>query len=186
MSDLKQARLLLIAAERDSTALHGMGDPDVFPDEIFGFHAPQAVEKLLKAWLASLGGTCPLSYDLASLLDMLGARDLDIARFDEVVDYVRYAVRLRYAPTDPDVKPLDRGKVFGQVDALLEEVRRRLAEARSRWRRCGSAARRPPSTSTRLPGSSSSARSTIRAGSRGRPCRCPISYAAIATSWKRS
>ena len=74
MRDLEQARVLLAAAERDSTALHGMSDPAVFADEIFGFHAQQAIEKLLKAWLASLGETYPLSHDLASLLDMLSAR----------------------------------------------------------------------------------------------------------------
>ena len=44
------------------------------------------------------------------------------------VDYTRYAVRLRYAAADPGAKPLDRGETVGQVDALLEEVRRRLAE----------------------------------------------------------
>ena len=87
MSDLEQARVLLAAAERDCTALHGMGDPAVFADEIFGFHAQQAIEKLLKAWLASLGEIYPLSHDLASLLDMLSVRDLDVARFDELVDY---------------------------------------------------------------------------------------------------
>ena len=108
MSDLKQALLLLAAAKRDSPALHGMSDPDVFADEMFGFHAQQTVEKLLKAWLASLGETYPLSHDLASLLDMLSARGLDVARFDELVDYTRYAVRLRYAPADPGTKPLDR------------------------------------------------------------------------------
>ena len=129
MSDLEQARILLAAAERDSTALHGMGDSAVFADEIFGFHAQQAIEKLLKAWLASLGEIYPLSHDLASLLDMLSARDLDVARFDELVDYTRYAVRLRYAAVDPGAKPIDRGRTAGQVDVLLEEVRRRLAEA---------------------------------------------------------
>ena len=129
MSDPKQARLLLAAAERDSTALHGMGDPDVFADEIFGFHVQQAVEKLLKAWLASLGETYPLSHDLASLLDMLSAHHPDVARFDELVDYTRYAVRLRYTPADPGAKPLDRNETVRQVDVLLEEVRRRLAEA---------------------------------------------------------
>ena len=129
MNDLEQARALLAAAERDSTALHGMGDPAVFADEIFGFHAQQAVEKLLKAWLAALGETYPLSHDLASLLDMLSAHDPDIARFDELVDYTRYAVRLRYAAADPGAKPLDRSKTVRQVDVLLEEVRQRLAEA---------------------------------------------------------
>ena len=128
MSDPKQARLLLAAAERDFAALRGMEDATVFADEIFGFHAQQAIEKLLKAWLALLGETYPLSHDLASLLDMLSAHDPDIARFDELVDYTRYAVRLRYAPADPGAKPLDRSKTVGQVDVLLEEVRRRLTE----------------------------------------------------------
>ena len=41
-----------------------MGDPAVFADEIFGFHVQQATEKLLKAWLASLGEAYPLSHDL--------------------------------------------------------------------------------------------------------------------------
>ena len=106
-----------------------MGDATVFADENFGFHAQPAIEKLLKAWLASLGETYPLSHDLASLLDMLSARDPDISRFDELVDYTRYAVRLRYVPADPGAKPLDRDETVGQVDVLLEEVRQRLAEA---------------------------------------------------------
>ena len=38
MSDLEQARELVGAAERDVSALRGMGDADVFADEIFGFH----------------------------------------------------------------------------------------------------------------------------------------------------
>ena len=57
MSDLKQARALLEAAERDYSALRGMGDTTIFADEIFGFHTEQAVEKLLKALLALLGQT---------------------------------------------------------------------------------------------------------------------------------
>jgi HEPN domain-containing protein len=28
-----------------------MGDPQVFTDTIFGFHAQQAIEKAVKAWL---------------------------------------------------------------------------------------------------------------------------------------
>ena len=59
MSDLKQARVLLTSAERDISALRGMADAAVFADEIFGFHAQQAAEKLLKAWVALLGETYP-------------------------------------------------------------------------------------------------------------------------------
>ncbi|MCY4585777.1 MAG: hypothetical protein OXB98_07035 [Bryobacterales bacterium] len=44
MSDRKQARLLVTAAEREISALHGMADAAVFADEIFGFHVQQAAE----------------------------------------------------------------------------------------------------------------------------------------------
>lgn len=129
MIDLKEARALAAAAERDVAALRGMGDAAVFADEIFGFHVQQAAEKLLKAWLALLGETYPLSHDLAALLDMLAARGVDTARFDGLVDYTRFAVRLRYAGADPGAGPLDRGEALGRVDTLLEAVGRRLREA---------------------------------------------------------
>ena len=103
--------------------------PPCSPTIFFGFHVQQAAEKLFKAWFASLGEIYPLSHDLASLLDMLRTRGADITRFDELVDYTRYAVRLRYAGADPGVYPLDRDNALGQVEALLEEVGRRLAEA---------------------------------------------------------
>lgn len=126
MSDPKQARVLLKAAERDVSALRGMGDAAVFADEVFGFHAQQAAEKLFKAWLASLGEIYPLSHDLAVLLDLLNACGMDVARFDELVDYTRYAVRLRYAAADPGAEPLDRETAVRRVEGLLEEVRWRL------------------------------------------------------------
>lgn len=68
MSDTRQARELAKAAERDISALHGMGNAAVFSDEIFGFHAQQAVEKLFKAWLALLGDSYPRIHDLADQL----------------------------------------------------------------------------------------------------------------------
>ncbi len=45
MSDIKQARMLVRMARKDLSALKGMMDASVFDDEIFGFHAQQAVEK---------------------------------------------------------------------------------------------------------------------------------------------
>ena len=129
MSDLEQARELAGAAERDISALRGMDDAAVFADEIFGFHVQQAAEKLFKAWLASQGATYPLSHDLATLLDMLSVGGADVARFDGLVEYTRYAVRLRYAGVGPGVYPLDRPQAIEQVEALLAAVRRRLVEA---------------------------------------------------------
>lgn len=126
MSDPKQARILLEAAERDASALRGMGNAAVFADEVFGFHVQQAAEKLFKAWLATLGETYPLSHDLATLLDLLNACGMDVARFGEMVKYTRYAVRLRYVAADPGMDPVDREDAVRRVEALLEEVRRRL------------------------------------------------------------
>ena len=57
MKDLEQARELAGAAERDISALRGMGNAAVFADEIFGFHVQQAAEKLFKAWTDLQGET---------------------------------------------------------------------------------------------------------------------------------
>ena len=126
MSDPKQARVLLEAAERDISALRGMGDVAVFADEIFGFHAQQAAEKLFKAWLALLGETYPLTHDLSELLELLETRESDADRFDGLIDYTPYAVQFRYGADDAEAGSLDRDEVLGQAEALLEEVRRRL------------------------------------------------------------
>ena len=128
MSDPKQARVLLEAAERDVSALRGMGDVAVFADEIFGFHVQQAAEKLFKAWLALLGETYPLTHDLTELLELLTTRESAATRFDGLIDYTPYAVQFRYGADDPEAGSLDRSEALGQADALLEAVRGRLIE----------------------------------------------------------
>ena len=110
MSDLKQAGLLLGAAERDLTALRGMTDATVFADEIFGFHVQQAVEKLFKAWLAMLGKTYPTTHNLARLLEMLNTHDVETEGFDELVEYTPYAVQFRYSYGEPNSIPLTERK----------------------------------------------------------------------------
>lgn len=128
MSDLKQARALLEAAKRDYSALRGMGNADVFADEIFGFHAEQAVEKLLKALLALLGQPYPATHDLARLVDMLKEHGEEAARFDELVEYTPYAVQFRYGANDPSAMPLDRDTAIQRVKVLLEDVQRRVED----------------------------------------------------------
>jgi HEPN domain-containing protein len=70
MSDREHAKEILEAARRDLRALHGMNDPQVFSDEIFGFHAQQAAERALKAWLAHNGIRFPKTHDLKQLIDL--------------------------------------------------------------------------------------------------------------------
>ena len=128
MSDLEQARELLAAAERDLSALRGMGDAQIFADEIFGFHVQQAVEKSFKAWLALLGETYPTTHNLARLLEALRTREPEAVRFEDLTAYTPYAVRLRYAGAEPRGKPLDRGAILPRVEALLEQVRRPIED----------------------------------------------------------
>ena len=129
MSDPKQARVLLEAAERDVSALRGMDDAAVFADEIFGFHVQQAAEKLFKAWLALLGELYPMTHDLTELLELLKARQPDAAPFDALIDYTPYAVQLRYGGRDAQTEALDRGRALAQAEALLESVKRQLGDA---------------------------------------------------------
>jgi HEPN domain len=59
-------------ARSDEIALDKLaGDPDV-PDDLIGFHAQQALEKLLKAALAHAGVAPPRIHDLGELLALLG------------------------------------------------------------------------------------------------------------------
>ena len=129
MIDPKQARVLVEAAERDVSALRGMGDAVVFADEIFGFHAQQAAEKLFKAWLALLGEVYPAIHDLTELLKTLTAHQPAAACFHALTDYTPYAVQLRYVGADAGTGPLDRRAALEQVETLLDEVRRRLTKA---------------------------------------------------------
>ena len=135
MIDREHARELAGAAERDISALRGVDDATVFADEIFGFHVQQAAEKLFKAWLASRGETYPQSRDLAALLVMLSVGRTDVARFDELVDYTRYAVHLRYAVADFGADPLTRRQAIEQPVHLRGErlhPPRRLEDHRRR------------------------------------------------------
>ncbi len=126
MSDPKCARVLVEAAERDLSALRGMTDQKVFADEIAGFLAQQATEKLVKAWIALLGETYPITHDIAQLLQVLTARQSPGIDLSALVELTPYAVRFRYAGRVPDAPALDREKTVARIEELLEQVRSRL------------------------------------------------------------
>lgn len=102
MSDLDHARDLLEMARGDINALRGMlkiedddPDNDYFSDEIFGFHAQQSAEKILKARIAGLGGHYSKTHDLMALLNSLDDLGEDISDLTELVDLIRRSVSLR-------------------------------------------------------------------------------------------
>ena len=123
MNDRDHARQLLAMAGKDSRALEVMCDPRQVDGEIFGFHAQQAVEKALKAWVASLGAEYPLTHNLASLVCLLRDRGGDVSGLEELESLTPFAVRLRYEQPDLDETiPLDRPGLVGRIRALIERV----------------------------------------------------------------
>ncbi len=129
MSDDKCARMLVNAAERDIEALRVMRRSDGIPDEVFGFHVQQAAEKLLKAWIALLGESYPLTHNIDALLARLAERGVATESFRDLAVFTPYAVEFRYAGIGPGVEPIDRDRASALVEALLERVGRRLTEA---------------------------------------------------------
>jgi hypothetical protein len=126
MSDPKHARLLLGIAGSDRKALHHMLDADSFDDVIFGFHAQQAVEKVLKAWLSWRGVAYPRTHDLKVLYRLLeDQRELGLEGFIELVDLTDFAVQFRY-DLITELEPLDRSMVISRIDALFVQVEQLL------------------------------------------------------------
>lgn len=127
MSDLECARMMIRAAERDLLTLRSMTSGA--PEESTGFHVQQAAEKAFKSWLALLGETYPLTHNIEMLLDLLAARGASVAPFRGLVDYTPYAVEYRYTGVAPGAGSIDREDALALVEALLDRVRRELAEA---------------------------------------------------------
>jgi hypothetical protein len=116
----KHVALLLAKAAQDEYVLDLLlNDPDA-PPEVYGFHAQQAAEKLLKAILSHSGIEYPRTHQLAALIDLATDNRIPLpAAFEELRYLSPYAVEFRY-----DVLPgeeqegLDKPAVRQQVAAL--------------------------------------------------------------------
>ena len=126
MNDRDFARALFEMAKKDVQALHGMTDATVFADEIFGFHAQQAVEKCLKAWIAALDTEFPLTHDISLLLSVLADKNAPVADFWDLVEFTAFAVQFRYTAFD-QITPLNRTDILQKVDNLFFYVQSIIA-----------------------------------------------------------
>jgi HEPN domain-containing protein len=73
-----------------------MLDTRIFADEIFGFHAQQAAEKALKAWLSLSSMDYPRIHDLEELLVLLTQHEATIPeQFYGLIDLTDFAVQFR-------------------------------------------------------------------------------------------
>jgi HEPN domain-containing protein len=122
MNDREHAEEILEVARRDLRALRAMTDSEAFPDEIFGFHAQQAVEKALKARLAFLGATFPKTHDLKKLIDMLDGLGVASDRLNPFVDLNAFAVQYRYESLYSDEEAIDRVELIASIESLIAEV----------------------------------------------------------------
>ena len=127
MADLEQARSMLRMAYKDFNALIGMQGNSLFADEIFGFHAQQAVEKALKAWLCTIDDTYPLTHELSRLLRLLKNHGENVENFLPLVQFTMFAVQARYEEgiTELD-EPIDRAIEIENVRGLMVHVEQRI------------------------------------------------------------
>lgn len=121
MSDHESAWCMLTAASRDLQAIGNMQDNNLYPNEIFGLHAQQAVEKSLKAWLAWRGQAVPRTHNLRMLLVQAGE---DVTREWAFIDLTAFAVQFRYEAWESSDTSMDRDSIVKQVTSLVRRVPR--------------------------------------------------------------
>ncbi len=112
------ARLLMEKAAGDEKILLRLIDDDDIPDDGLGFHAQQAVEKMIKAVLARNDVVYERTHNIAYLLKLLG--DASLPKPDRAGDLPNlspWAAELRYA-RQPDAVP-DRS----EMRALVEKTK---------------------------------------------------------------
>ena len=128
-SDTDHARQPLAMADADQTALTNMMNAQSFPEQIFGFHAQQAIEKALKAWISVLRRPYPKTHDLSVLVGVLVDAGADLSSFLHFEDYTVFAVQYRYESYDAADEPLDRALVLQETNGLLSHVREIISSA---------------------------------------------------------
>lgn len=130
MCDRSAASVLLSAADRDLSALRKMLDSRQFAIEVFGFHAQQAAEKSLKAWLAILGREYPHTHNLRVLLALLEEAGTDVSGLWDLVALSAFAVQFRYDAYNLKGESLDRAAITRRLKTLHNRVKARLRKRR--------------------------------------------------------
>jgi hypothetical protein len=122
-----QAQVLLIKASEDESALQATGNPDA----VLGFHAQQAVEKLMKALISARSAPFELTHNLlrlATALQNLGeALPVTPVSLSELNDFaVEYRYDLLFQHATPGVSELIetvrliREHIVARIAALSE------------------------------------------------------------------
>ena len=103
--------------------MRALSDPTVADVETFGFHAQQAVEKALKAWLDLRSQLYPRIHDLDELLRLLRQHGAAVPEeFNTLTSLTDFGVAFRYAAYDDAEEPFDRTEIMGAVERLLKHI----------------------------------------------------------------
>jgi HEPN domain-containing protein len=126
MKDSKHAMVMLEMAKKDFKALRGMTSRKFFAEEIFGFHAQQAVETLLKAWSSAIGVAYPKTHDIRVLLSLLEEEGCKVGKFWDLVEFNAFAVQFRYEAFNSSKETLDREGTCRRIRNLLTQITRKI------------------------------------------------------------
>lgn len=124
MKDKNYSEILLSLAEKDILALKGMIDnTEFFHDEVFGFHAQQAVEKLLKSFLSYNEVEFVKTHDLTNLFSVLKSIDNELyKKYNELDDLNDFAVEYRYDLLIDEEK-INRKSILSKITELQTEIK---------------------------------------------------------------
>jgi HEPN domain-containing protein len=112
------AKVLARKAEGDAKVARKLAPDADIDDEAVGFHAQQAIEKWLKAVMASKGLEEMRTHDVGRLVVLLGKAEVDLPPgANRLDDLSIYAVPMRYADL-LDAEPLDREAVMQLVEVV--------------------------------------------------------------------
>lgn len=115
---LDLARVLLARARDDETLIRKVSSDSDIADAIVGFHAQQAVEKLIKAVLAARGVAFIKSHALSYLIGVVEENEIEAPEALSEADVLSpWAVEFRYEGEEPPA--LDRPATL----KLVEQVR---------------------------------------------------------------
>ena len=131
MASIELAQILLRKAEQDEYAIEKLaGEPDA-PDELIGFHAQQATEKLLKAVLAARGIRYRKTHDLVELIDLLKKSGIPYPQDVEDLRFLTpFATDLRYVEVSALGTPkLDRDPMRARLRTTRTWAEHTIGEA---------------------------------------------------------
>jgi HEPN domain-containing protein len=121
MKNRAKIELLMKKADEDAYLLDKIIEDINASDEIFGFHAQQAAEKMLKALLLKLDSSFAQTHRIADLIDLVNRKGLAFPeRLDELRNLTPFAVIFRYdSLPEENQEPVDRI----QIRSLIKELK---------------------------------------------------------------